>query len=208
MIARSRRSRRCSRIAGSVGCPACRPWWSAVVVSTVAPSSNRLHLLRHEGRRAADRVHRRRRGERRARDRAGARGRRSRRADHPAERAVRGPLLLPHPARGRLRARAAGGGSSDAAPLPAARRRARRRDPGVVLRAGRPRALQLDRRVRRRRPQPRRLSQEPHPRWSGLSGEVLLQAGQHRVPRVRDAGSARSASRSAGTSGSPRPRAR
>ena len=73
------------------------------------------------------------------------------RADHPAERAVRGPLLLPHAARGRLRARAPRRGPPDAAPLPAARRRARRRDPGVVLRAGRPRALQLGRGVRRRR---------------------------------------------------------
>ena len=49
----------------------------------------------------------------------------------------------------------------------------------------------------------RHLPQEPHPRRPGLHGEVLLQPWRHRLPGVGDASSARSASASAGTSGSP-----
>ena len=51
------------------------------------------------------------------------------------------------------------------------------------------------------------LPQEPHPRRAGLSGEILLPPRRHRLPGVEDQSSARSASASAGTNGTRRPRA-
>ena len=89
----------------------------------------------------------------------------------------------------------------------AARGRARRRPSAEPLRAGRPGAVQLGRRRRRRRVDARHLSQEPHPRRAGLHREVLLLAGRHRIPGVAHEHTARSASASAGTSGSPSRRA-
>ena len=84
-----------------------------------------------------------------------------------------------------------------------ARRRAQGRHPDLVLREGRAALLQQRRDCRRRRRNPRRLSQEPHPGRPRLSGEVLLPAGRHGLQGVEDASTAPSASASAGTSGIP-----
>ena len=57
---------------------------------------------------------------------------------------------------------------------------------GLRARAGR-RLLQHRRGHRRRRHVPRQVPQEPHPAHLGVLGEVLLQAGQPRLPGVPDA---------------------
>ena len=157
------RSRRCSRARRVVGLAASRSWSAAArfhCCTQQQPLARSAHE-RSPSPRCRPRSPTTSRHERRAGHRARARGARQGRADHPAERAVRGPLLLPHAARGRLRARASGRRitrrSRHFQELADA---ARRRDPGVVLRAGRARALQLDRGDRRRRHEPRRLSQE------------------------------------------------
>ena len=57
--------------------------------------------------------------------------------------------------------------------------------PGLRARAA-GRLLQHRRRLRRRRPLPGQVPQEPHPAHGRLLGEVLLQAGESRLPGLRD----------------------
>ena len=77
---------------------------------------------------------------------------------------------------------------------------------GLRARAGR-RLLQHRGGDRRRRQVPRQVPQEPHPADVGVLGEVLLQAGQPRLPGVPDRVRRRSACTSATTATSPRARA-
>ena len=69
-----------------------------------------------------------------------------------------------------------------------AREVAEGRHPDIVLREGRPALLQQHRDCRCRRRNPRRLSQEPYPRWPGLSGEVLFPARRHRLQDLEHEG--------------------
>ena len=94
---------------------------------------------------------------------------------------------------------------SDHRALPEGGRRAGGRPAAQLLRAGQPgapttRSSSIDADGTRARHVP----QEPHPRRARLHREVLLQPRRHGLPRLADAGTARSASASAGTSGSRR----
>src|SRR5215468_6470924 len=103
------------------------------------------------------------------------------------------PLALPVPGRGRcaLRARRADPRPEHRGAL-AARRRARRRRRRLALRAPRAGPLPQHRgRDRRRRPDPRALPQDAHPRRSALLREVLLHARRYRLPQLCDARPAR-----------------
>ena len=121
-------------------------------------------------------------------------------------RVVRGAVLLQgHEARA-LRPSPRGRRPPNGGQAGRPRRRAVRRPAGQHLRAGQPGDVQLRGHRRRRRLGARHVSQEPHPRRTGLYREVLLQPWRHRVQggetQVGTVGAA-----SAGTSGSPSRRA-
>ena len=113
-------------------------------------------------------------------------GREAGRADPRPAGDLQRPLLLSLAGRPLVRHRRAGAGSDHRADgavreeVPDGDGRA-----GLRARAGR-RLLQHRRRLRQRRQLPRQVPQEPHPAHLGLLGEVLLQAGQPRLPGVQD----------------------
>ena len=127
---------------------------------------------------------------------------------HPDPRAVRGSVLLQGPAPRALRP----GPVRSTAIRPSSTSRAVAAELGVVLplsvyeRAGQAH-VQLGRGRRRRRRGARHLPQEPHPRRARLHREVLLQRRATPASGCGTRATPRSASASAGTSGSPSRRA-
>ena len=113
-------------------------------------------------------------------------GRRAGRADPVPAGDLQRAVLLPQPGRALVRRRGAGARAHGRGPDPL-RAQVQHGDGRARLRAraGR-RVLQHRGRARRRRLLPRQVPQEPHPPHVGLLGEVLLQARQPGLPRLRD----------------------
>ena len=186
--ARSRPCRRCFPAARSLACRRAR------CSARASPAAGRSIASRarnrrdggthHHGRGHSGIVRPRHEGQYRQGRGLGARGCAPRRASGAAARAVPGHLLShasrPEMVRDRL--------PRDRAPLRAgagqARQGAETGHPHLVLREGRPALLQQRGDGRRRRHDPRRLPQEPHPRRPRLSGEILLSPRRHRLQGV------------------------
>ena len=124
-------------------------------------------------------------------EQAAARGVEAGRPGHALPGAVLRPLLLPGPGSPVLLVHGADPGrpddEADAGPREADGHGPRRAD----VRGGREGVgdlLQHRGGDRRRRHVPRQVPQDPHPPRQGLLGEVLLPAGQPRLPGVRDRG--------------------